>query len=406
MNRRNTTHLLSLIFLLLSASGTARCGELDAITNDKLPIEIKSGYAELAQLPLKHSPKTITYVEEIKRSDGAVIKKKRKDFAWKEIGLKLFNLDTGSTRIIKVRKEGLRLKYAYLDFVVTIEKRPSGLRWNDWNTAYRIESNDYGRWAVILNRWPRRLKNGRKEDAYYVPHSTALHLQRVSLAGYQYLEKSAKAAGVELSDLRPGIDSWPDFSSGEFGGMMVRLALIEHAEYFELEEFVENRWPYSPFDRVATIVGLNGPSAYSLTISPAGASGIMQYTNRSRHRRLGTWDFVRTNFPWARLPRFEVGAIDHRESMKAAMLLHSYNFKELAREFDKSLALSPDLEYYLAAAYNGGVGAVIKSIRQAQKRRTHWRKELRKFKKTNESIEYLEKLDYLLANFKSGQKDP
>jgi hypothetical protein len=354
---------------------------------------------------LRHSPKRIRCQEIRRRSDGKETKHEYYDFAWKEIVLKVINLETSRTKIIKVKKVGSALHSLGPDFIVTIEPRPSGILWNGRNTAYRVNGiSGGGRWAVILNKYPTRLKNGQRRDAVYVPYSTALQQAITVRRGGEFLGKQILFSLMELGRLNA--ESGADFfiiekTDGNLASNAIeRVALIEHADYFEFQEFRVGRWPYNPFDRALTILALNGPDAFSATPSLANASGLMQFTNKSRQGKPGTWDLVRKKYKWAKLPSFEVGAKSQTESIKAAILLHDLNLNELVKKFGAEILKDSNTERYLAAAYNGGVGPVAKAIRRARMTGTDWRQELRKLKKTNESLEYLEKLDYLLNKLK------
>lgn len=404
--------LTSLFFLIFTI---AHCQELprqkevdDGRALARLLREIETGKQELARLDLKHSPKKITYTEVWKRSDGVETKHKVTDFAWKEIGLKIMRLQNGTTKIIKIRKEGLELANPNKEFAITIEQRPSGIIWNAWNTAFVVQDLKYpaDKWAVILNRYPRRLKNGQRKDEIYSPYSTALRNKSLTNYGAFYFANIEQQSFADLERLdQPELvgGKWRVVTGEELlalkyrmPGFMLRLALMEQSSPFEFAEFINSRSSFDPFERATDIFALNQQEAFSVTISPADASGAMQFTNKTRGLKLGTWDIVRKKYPWANLPKFEIGARDHLESIKAAYLLTHLNFKILERSFGKNIIDDPNLEHYLAAMYNGGEGPVIEAIRTSRRNSKDWRLELRKRKKTNESIDYLEKLDYLL----------
>ena len=371
----------------------------------KLIKEIEIGRQELARIELKHSPKKIKCTEIRRQSDGKEYKYSYDDFAWKEIALKVFNIETRRALIIKVRKEGQSVRSLQPEFIVEIEKRLSGIIWNGRNTAYKIRGVNGSRWAVILNRFPARLKNGKRKDAIYAPHSTALQREFIINQGDKFLTEQITGSFLELDRLAAKNDSKPSIME-EAGGHLIssaieRLAVNEHTDYFEFKEFKAGRWPYSPFSRVFVILALNGREAFSSTPSPARAMGLMQATNHSRGRRVGTWDLIRKKYSWAVLPSFKNGASDYKQAIKFALLLQDYNLRLLIKELGGEIINDPNLEHYLAAAYNGGVKHVIEAIKNSRRNETDWRRELRKLKKTNENIEYLEKLDYLLEMSKS-----
>ncbi|MEX2052822.1 MAG: hypothetical protein WD898_01185 [Candidatus Paceibacterota bacterium] len=171
---------------------------------------------------------------------------------------------------------------------------------------------------------------------------------------------------------------------------MERLVLIEHTDPFDANQFKEGKLELSPYERVLTIIAVNRDGAYVKTSSPARASGLMQYTGR-------TWELIRARYRWAKLPSFSNGVGNHIQSMKAAVLLHNHNLTEMARVLGPDISSDPNLEHYLAAAYNGGVGPVIQAVVAHRKTGNDWRKELRKRKRTSESLDYMDKLDFLIS---------
>ena len=364
--------------------------------------EIATGRKELAKIELKHSPNKVKCVEIRRRNDGQETKYTYYDFAWKEIALKLMNLENGQTRIIKARKTGSQLRSLSAEFIVTIEQRPSGILWNGRNTAYKVTAaKNSAHWAVILNRCPAQLKNGKRRDVIYAPYSTILHQAIIVREGEKFLQGQILRSLIELGYLTGNSYQLFIIEAG-VSNLIVngteRLVLIEHVDYFEFKEFNAGRWPHDPYGRVRIILALNGPDAFSSTSSPARASGLMQFTNRSRRRKPGTWDLIKQKYAWARLPSFDKGVASQIESIKAADLLQDFNVKILHKAFGHKILSDPNLEHYLAAMYNGGGRPVVEAIAASQRNNTDWRQELRKRKKTNESIEYLEKLDYLLKS--------
>lgn len=382
-----------------------RIAELkEQIFYEKLVKEIETGREELKKVELKHSPKRIKCVEIRRRSDGSETKHSYDDFAWKEVALKVFNLETGGAMIIKAKKVGQGVRSLQPEFIITIEPRPSGIIWNGRNTAYKVAGINGSKWVVILNKFPNRLKNGKRRDSIYSSHSTALARKIIAENGNKYLSGQILFALFELGRLMAEVDYKLEIVEKASGtlvtGAIERLALMEHSDYFEVAEFKAGRWPHNPFERVLAILALNGPEAYSSTGSPAQAKGLMQATNRWRGQRPGTWDTIRQTYPWAKLPSFETGPAGHRQSIKFAILLQNFNFGKLLEVFGEEIIKDPELEYYLAAAYNGGHKHVIEAIQNSKKRGTNWRDELRKLKKTTENLDYLDKLDYLLNQSK------
>ncbi len=179
------------------------------------------------------------------------------------------------------------------------------------------------------------------------------------------------------------------------------ICLAEHTDPQEFYAFTAGTVEYDPFDRVKVIIAANGEAAYNDTASSARALGLMQFTNqtgknRRGKQRLGTWDLVRKEYREAELPEFQVGATDHVNSMQATALLRDYNLNRLVKTLGEEILADENLEAYLYAAHNCGIDRVIKALRRAGPGQ-NWRSALRKLGKTDETIIYLEKIDYLLS---------
>ncbi len=375
-----------LLFLVLVSSSLAQ--DLSGEIHSKMLAEIKSGKTELSRIPLKVSTKVITYIETRQNGNGSNYQEKIKDFAQKEIAIKLFNLNRGFTRTIRIKKLGPSLVNLNKDFVLEIEPRLSGIRWNGFNTAYRVVKPSG--WVVILNKYPTMQKNKKRKDIIYAPYSTSLHAQQLIVAGQEYLIKTIASALTSL-DANKKHDNNSRFI--RILGPLMTLVLIEQTDAFEFYDFINHDRAYNPLERVSVIIAINGDEAYSQTSSPASASGLMQYTKP-------TWKMIRKEYPWAKLPPFETGVTNHTQSIRAAALLYDHNIKQLKKNFGEKIMEDLNLEHSLAAGYNGGIGSVIKAIAISRENSTDWRVELRKLKKTNESLEYLEKLDYILKTDK------
>ncbi|HZZ99152.1 MAG TPA: hypothetical protein VFK07_00375, partial [Candidatus Paceibacterota bacterium] len=95
------------------------------------------------------------------------------------------------------------------------------------------------------------------------------------------------------------------------------------------------------------------------TCNGANACGWVQFTP-------GTYKDIAKTYPAAKLiPDFNAGAVDHLNSMEAAILLYDQNLHVFLNQNGPSTINDPKLEEYLAAAYNGGSVRVNNTIEAA-----------------------------------------
>jgi hypothetical protein len=178
-------------------------------------------------------------------------------------------------------------------------------------------------------------------------------------SGVQYLATVASAAYSELRSQRVYSKSFPGVLVSDVASInpqyQIRLALIEH---LDMTEFVLD--PSWTLQRLLTVIGLNQAETAGYTCSNAAACGLMQFTP-------ATYKLIRTTYPAAEITKdFSLGARDHVNSMKAAILLHDHNLASLTKALGSSVVQDPNLEEYLAAAYNTGVRRVINVVRAAR----------------------------------------
>ena len=356
----------------------------------------------LRDIELKHSNKLVSY-KEIRKSPPRNKKKKaraitikRTDYAWKEAGLALINTKTGEMQIVKIRKDGQKLNNYSNGFVIKIEPRINGITWNGRNTAFRVVE-PVG-WAVIANKWIEQASSKTAESVYF-PYSTATHQDELVGIGGWHLDNDAADAFAELR--------FKDVKSLVFPEKMVgdvvppefpkNLVLVELTDPQEFYAYKSGDLKLSPFNRVKVLLAGNGEGAFP-AYNYAGAVGLTQFTNNKpkRGRGVGTWDVVRGAYLTALLPEFKIGATNHIESIKAAILLYDYNLDKLVRAFGSKILDDKNLELYLYAAHNCGISRVIEAIKHT-KRGQDWRVALRKLSKTDETIMFLDKVGYLLA---------
>src|SRR5258708_7148368 len=168
----------------------------------------------------------------------------------KEIALAVLDTSTGDVKTIFIRKKGADL-ITPPGWQIEILQRPSGIRWNGWDTAYQL--NQPQTYIVIGNVYPdehdvkilQKNKAGKKiyitqrtiDYRYYVPYSPALHSSGLAQAGEAYIKDivikaltELKAAGV-MSQAQPGTLLADVF--GAHGDFFQRIPLLEQTDMTE-----------------------------------------------------------------------------------------------------------------------------------------------------------------------------
>ena len=139
--------------------------------------------------------------------------------------------------------------------------------------------------------------------------------------------------------------------------VITTLAVIEQTDD---RDYVEKQ--ALAFDEVLSQYGLKQEEAYRYSVSSAKALGPMQFTDR---RGNGTYSLVVRRCPGARLdPRFESGATNLLNAMKAAVCLLDLELAAMRADIRLAYRANPDvLGIFPVAAYNGGPRNVTKLYR-------------------------------------------
>lgn len=318
------------------------------------------------------------------------------------IGLKLLNVETGSVEVIKaqtkITKDGVNI-IAPEGYQIETVERPNGIRWNYWNTMYKVTApTDM---TVIKNFFPReetaissRVVKGKVvrktkrvvTGLLYVPYGEYLDQDVVVAEGKNYIKAVVLRAFANLRerDVKSKFFNQPvadiEALSPRF---FERLPLLEQSD---LTEFKID--PARTARRVLILIGANKEIAFAPTCNRASACGWIQFTPR-------TYSSIRRANPAAKLATdFKKGAADHVNVMMAAILLHQTNLVELVRRYGGGIMDDPHLEEYLAAAYNGAPRWVHQSLNATLgKAISDWTKHLR-----SETHGFMYKLRYLVAN--------
>lgn len=295
----------------------------------------------------------------------------------KDIALRVLDLDTCQTEVVVISKAYTNpatskrsttyqaTLTAPVGWTIKPLRRANGIQWNAWATEYEIIYPT--RKAVIEVKYPVVENPGKKTQKNtfitYTPHSSEVRTPEVVTSGVEYLSLVASRAYAELREQGVRSKAFPTMLVSDIASFdqshQVRLALIEH---LDMTEFILD--PSWTLRRLLTVVGLNREGTAGYTCSPASACGLMQFTPP-------TYKQVHATYPDAKIIKdFSLGARDHLNSMKAAILLHDLNLASLMKAFGPNIAKDPKLEEYLAAAYNTGIRRVINVVRAAQAKRS------------------------------------
>lgn len=322
----------------------------------------------------------------------------------KEIALAVLNTETGEIKIVVIKKEGESLQ-GPSDMSIEVVTRPSGIRWNYWNTEYKISHPE--NLVVIGNRYPmlentivtERVRNSKGQMVskkstkrtidyiYYVPYSEDLRRPELIEAGKEHIKKVVKEAFSNLNERNVVSRAVPGVEIAHLQSLkpefFERLPLLEHSD---LGEFILD--PERTADRVLVIVGANGDQAYKKTCNGSGACGLVQFISSS-------YLSVKNNNPAADLLDDPVeGRADHVNVMMAAILHHDGVLGQLVSNFGDGILHDPSLEEYLAAGYNGSYAHVVSSLNLTLGKTVgDWTKKLKK-----ETLGFIVKLRFIKNN--------
>lgn len=375
----------------------------------------------LKNIPLRVGSKSISYTENRMQRNGDKITISKKKFSEpeKEIALKLLHLDTGAVAIVKIVKRGTQL-ISPANYVIEVVERPSGIRWNKWNTQFKVVQP--ANMLVIKNKYPevdyktvsRRVKNKAgqwqtirekkwfiEKEIIYAPYSDKMHLPEFVEEGRQYIKNVVAEARAKLTANKVPSKVMPGKLVTEVAALsprfFERLPLLEQTDFgeflfesltYENQKVKDESQRVKVFERVQVILGLNQEVAWANTCSKADACGWVQFTPP-------TYKNIRKFYPEAQLNSdFEKGAADHLNSMMAAILLYDYNLRGLIDHHGDKILHDPRLGEYLAAGYNGRPTTAFSSLKAAiSKNFPDWTSKLK-----DETKGFIAKYRYLEKN--------
>ena len=328
----------------------------------------------------------------------------------KQIALAVLNTSSGQIQIVTIIKRGAEL-IAPTDFNIDILRRPNGIIWNGWNTAYKI--NVPANSVVIANVYPnetdtRVATKVRGKTVYvtqrtikyqlYAPYSPDLHTSDLIKSGQDYTDaiitkafSDLRSAGVKSRSITNTLVADVFASRSDFFG---RIPLLEQTDLTQFQIH-----PQNTIERAHVIIGANQDQAFSMTCNSSSACGWLQFTPN-------TYANIVKSYPSAKLIKdFKTGAADHLNSMKSAILLYDENLKGLIKINGQKVLTDPKLEEYLAASYNGSPSRATKSLTVSILARIEdWIDALssKKGGLASETLGYMAKLRYLQQHTSSS----
>ena len=302
----------------------------------------------------------------------------------REIALKLLNLKTCTTQIIKIKKRG-GILVAPNGYEIEVYQRLSGLTWNAHNTYYSVKNPTDT--IVIRNVWPdikyenhyiNITEKGRKKrklvrvpvfdkNKAYVPYSDNLRTNETIQKGIDDLKNIVTQAKKRLRDNNVISHAFPNKLVADIfpDNYYWRRPIIEQSD---LGEFVID--PQNTIDRVFVILATNGSTAWSMC-NFASACGLYQFTG-------GTYGTLVRKYSEANLIKdFKVGSVDHINSAMAAILLDDDNLTDLIKKYGIKIYSDPNRHEYIYAGYNGNPKWVFKSLNATLFKGIEWTKHLK-----------------------------
>lgn len=362
-----------------------------------------------------------------KNSICKTVKLKRRSDKEAVLGLKLLNTDTGEISVIKVNTKintsGVSV-VAPDGYQIEIVERPNGIKWNFWNTEYRVISPTNT--IVIKNNFPREvieavssivkgkvIKRSKKvaKGLLYFNYSDFFEQSGQGEIQGEILVKAGKSRAKNVvakafDTLRErGVKSrsFPDRLVADVEALSPKF--FERLPLLEQGDFTEFRLsPNKTVRRTLMILGANGEDAWKYTCNSSDACGWVQFTPK-------TYSSIRKLNPEAFLEKdFKAGAGDHVNSIMATILLADYNLSGLLKRgnkivTDKVLADPVLTEEFIDSSHNGNPKWAHNSLTAAISRGlSDWAIALSPTRKDSlgglrkETRDFMTKLRYLVAN--------
>lgn len=306
-----------------SASGTLKFGLRDAVTRARTMLE-----AHLtANKPKK--PKTVASKN-----------------AWVDVTLAVWSAATGDIRLVPVKKNGTQIREAD-DADITVA------RTNGINSEYVLSSATEDSYVVGIEYpiFTKTKKGYELNDVVYVPYSQKLQVPEMVAWGETTLDGYIADVLSELRDKGIKSRAYPDRLLADVidPHLIKAIVFIEHAG-----DKVMISDPKGTTEAIQVVLAANQDSAYSYSVSTAGARGLVQFIP-------STYKLVAARKNLGLNPNFVAGMSDPHNAIKAEVALLDSELAGMpaAVRASSDIAL---IDAYLAAAYNGGGYRVRKAI--------------------------------------------
>jgi Transglycosylase SLT domain len=199
-------------------------------------------------------------------------------------------------------------------------------------------------------------------EAVYTPYSAEIKTEEVVKEGIEVQEHFVRKAYSRIKDKGVLSYAFPGRKVADVIPADVLQVLLMN-EHIDPGEFKSSGLTRALVERVLTVIAANKESAYSYSVSSAGARGLVQMIP-------STYSLIASKYPTAGLMKeFSRGMADPVNAVMAQILLCDSDWQAIRTRNDiPAERVGP----YLAAAYNGGVGRVLSMLAY---NKTEWMEE-------------------------------
>lgn len=277
----------------------------------------------------------------------------------REMALAIMNLE-GEIKVLRAIKRDQGFEVITPGFIVSV-RRENGI-----NTDFACVMPAGGK--VLAVKYPVSNEGNRFGvgdsviEAVYTPYSAEIKTEEVIKEGIEVQERFVRKAYSRIKDKGVLSYAFPGRKVADVISPDVLQVLLMN-EHIDPGEFKSRGLTRALVERVLTVIATNKESAYSYSISSAGARGLVQMIP-------STYSLIANKYPTAGLMReFSRGMADPINAVMAQILLCDSDWQAIRTRSD----IPPErVGPYLAAAYNGGVGRVLSMLAY---NKTEWMEE-------------------------------
>jgi hypothetical protein len=267
----------------------------------------------------------------------------------REMALAIMNPE-GEIKIVRAIKRDREFEVLTPGFVISV-RRENGI-----NTDFACVFPAAGK--VLAVKYPVSNEGNRFGagdpviEAVYTPYSAEIKTEEVIKEGIEIQERFVRKAYSRIKDKGVLSYAFPGRKVADVIPPDVLQVLLMN-EHIDPGEFKSEGLTRALVERVLTVIATNKESAYSYSVSSAGARGLVQMIP-------STYYLIANKYPTAGLMKeFSRGMADPINAVVAQLLLCDSDWQAIRTRSD----IPPErIGPYLAAAYNGGVGRVLSML--------------------------------------------